>query len=80
MSEICAGGRPDAAGGRITLEVVRDAAGLGVEVAGVPLIDPDAGDEVAAYRRRLIDALIPQATFTSSSETMAVRFVVTPTA
>jgi hypothetical protein len=81
VTEVCAGVPPAGTGGRIVLEARPVDDGLEVTLVGVPRIDDVADrDGVGAYRRQLIEALIPDARFGTSGETTEVRFTVSPPA
>ena len=77
VTELCAGVPTTGTGGRIAIEVGPGDGGLEVTLAGVPRLDDAADpDGVGAYRRQLIDALIPDARFGGSGDTTEVRFTV----
>lgn len=78
VSEICGEANESTADGRILLRISRSDSSLDIEVSGIgPLeVRADDEDEARAFRRRLIDALIPDATFASTEDGMMVRFTV----
>jgi len=77
VSEICGDANESLADERILVEIGRSASTLDVEIAGIGMPAADATDDAAEsrrFRRRLLDALIPDATFTPSDGGMTVRF------
>jgi len=81
VSEICGDADASRAVGRIGVHVDRIGDALHVEVTGLgPARSGDGpeADAALAFRRRLIDALIPDAVFARTDRGMAVRFTVAP--
>jgi anti-sigma regulatory factor (Ser/Thr protein kinase) len=76
VSEICGNANESPADGRIVVRIAHNQTSLDVEVAGIGRTVPDDENEAHAFRWRLIDALIPDATFTPTDYGMAVRFKV----
>lgn len=79
VSEICGDPSRWTGDGRIHVRVAETVGALDVEIAGLgdaSFSEAAGADGALAFRRRLIDALIPDATFTTSDEGMAVRFAV----
>lgn len=82
VSEICGDADASQAVGRIGVHVDRTDDALNVEVTGLSPARSDEGPEAEAarvFRRRLIDALIPDAVFAPTGGGMAVRFTVAAT-
>lgn len=80
VSEICGDANESPSDGRIMVSIVRRDPSLDVEVTGIgrrPTVEPGADmDEAHAFRRRLIDALIPDPTFAQTGDGLSVRFTV----
>jgi Histidine kinase-like ATPase domain len=79
VSEICADANEAPADGRILVHVTGGASALEIQIAGLAWPLPEAtrgADPTHVFRRRLIDALIPEAVFTPSDDGAAVRFTV----
>ena len=78
VSEICGEANESTSDGRILLRISHSESSLDIEVSGIGRVDAPADDEVEAraFRRRLIDALIPDATFASTDHGRMVRFTV----
>lgn len=79
VSEICGEANESPTDGRIRVRITHSDSSLDIEVAGIGTgrIGQAGGvDEAPAFRRRLIHALIPDATFDSTEDGMAVRFTV----
>jgi anti-sigma regulatory factor (Ser/Thr protein kinase) len=82
VSEICGDADASAVEGRIDVHVDRTDHALHVEVTGLGPARSEEGPEAEtarAFRRRLIDALIPDAVFAPTDAGMAVRFTVAAT-
>ena len=76
LSEICSEAIERRRGGRIAIEIVADADRLraAVVATGLPADDTNRGEADATYRRTLIEALAPDATFVEEQDRSIVTF------